>query len=81
MKTKSLEELDKMREDRDINTTLMSEAMGCHPNTWRNAVKRDVASDRLKRNALRVIQFYDNQGIIPIPGEIELEPVGHHPKN
>lgn len=81
MTTKTLEELEEMREERNINASTLGECIGGRGTTWRQAVRMETASIRLKRNAVRVFKYYDIHGIVPEPGELALEPLGRGQKN
>lgn len=79
MTIKTPKELDKMRKRRGINKTTLSACCGANSSSWGEAVRRNNASSRFKRNVVRVLKFYDEKGYVPAPGEIELEQLGRLP--
>jgi hypothetical protein len=79
MTTKTIQELDEMREERGINKTTLSVCCGASHDAWGQSVRDKMMSLRFKRNAIRVFKFYDKNGYVPTPSEIELEPLGRVP--
>lgn len=72
----SAEEIDEMREERGIKKTNFSFSCGASPSAWSNGVRRGHLSERFKRNGVKVIEYYDEHGILPLPNELDLEPLG-----
>lgn len=76
MTDKTVEEIEEMRKERGIKQQNLSVLSGASGRAWSQAVRRNSISDRFKRNAIRVIEYYDEYGILPLPGEVRLEPLG-----
>lgn len=70
-----IDELEKMRQERGINKSTISQSVGGRTTCWEQAVRKKHASDRLLRNMKRAFDFYDENGYIPMY-EIEMEPIG-----
>ena len=70
---KSVEELDEMREEREINKQTMSALVGYRNNEqWGHAVREGFMSPEKRRIALDVFQYYDERGYVPTPWEVPL---------
>lgn len=63
----SLDELEAMREHRDIKPTHISEAIGFKTDGgWWTSIEKDTMSPQKRLLALAVFEFYDRKGYCPI---------------
>lgn len=67
----TIEEIDEAREERGINKGDFSIVIGYNwASGWETAVKQGCASEEKLHNAQKVFAYYDDYGIIPLPGEV-----------
>lgn len=67
----SLESIDAARADRGIAEQHFAQAVGFDRHgSWRNAVTQDTIATEKHRRALAVIQYVDDHGYLPEPGEV-----------
>lgn len=67
----TFDEIDQMREARDIGPRFMAELVGLPSTTWPSYQKRGSMPDARKRLALAVFDYYDDHGYIPTPDEVD----------
>lgn len=70
---KTVEQLEKMRQERDINKTTLSTCAGANQSGWGNALRNGSCSKELKENVVAVFKYYDRRGIVPEPNELQLK--------
>jgi hypothetical protein len=73
MTDKSIEEIDEMRMERGIKQSNLSVCSGRAASSFSNALGKGYISDRFKEDLLKVLDYYDERGIIPLPEEIDTE--------
>lgn len=65
---KSIDELERMREERNISMTNMAMLVGySSKSVWSMAVDRNSMSDDVRERAEAVFEYYDEHGVIPEP--------------
>jgi len=66
------DEIESMREERDINTTTMNALCGYSGNSaYTNAIKTGYMSPQKRQRCLDIYEYYDEYGIVPVPNEIQ----------
>lgn len=69
---KVLKELEERRQEMGIRPSHFSGAVGYrHASAWNEAVRRGRVSDEILRNARFVLEYHDENGILPTPAELE----------